>query len=196
MIAAVTVTGGAPTSLTSRATSTRPGPRGATSQPTTPGSEAATPESVTTPNHIASKAPTATITQTSSAWVAPRPFPRRAPSTDRSGDEDMHANVRAHRCQTDEGSWRPGNRPTAGSHRADTNTAYRPGVRVLVVEDEVRMAALIRRGLEEDGYAVDVATNGPDGLWQARERAGSFVPAMGRGGVGDRAIPAPPPTTP
>ena len=42
-------------------------------------------------------------------------------------------------------------------------------MRVLVVEDEVRMAALIRRGLEEDGYAVDVATNGPDGLWQARE---------------------------
>ena len=42
-------------------------------------------------------------------------------------------------------------------------------VRVLVVEDEVRMAALIRRGLEEDGYAVDVATTGPDGLWQARE---------------------------
>lgn len=45
------------------------------------------------------------------------------------------------------------------------------GVRVLVVEDEVRMAALIRRGLEEDGYAVDVATTGPDGLWQAREIA-------------------------
>ena len=42
-------------------------------------------------------------------------------------------------------------------------------MRVLVVEDEVRMAALIRRGLEEDGYAVDVATNGPDGLWQAQE---------------------------
>ena len=42
-------------------------------------------------------------------------------------------------------------------------------MRVLVVEDEVRMAALIRRGLEEDGYAVDVATNGPDGLWQAGE---------------------------
>jgi two-component system OmpR family response regulator len=44
-------------------------------------------------------------------------------------------------------------------------------MRVLVVEDEVRMAALIRRGLEEDGYAVDIATTGPDGLWQAREFA-------------------------
>jgi two-component system, OmpR family, response regulator len=42
-------------------------------------------------------------------------------------------------------------------------------MRVLVVEDEVRMAALIRRGLEEDGYAVDVSTTGTDGLWQARE---------------------------
>ena len=42
-------------------------------------------------------------------------------------------------------------------------------MRVLVVEDEVRMASLIRRGLEEDGYAVDVASTGTDGLWQAEE---------------------------
>jgi two-component system OmpR family response regulator len=42
-------------------------------------------------------------------------------------------------------------------------------VRVLVVEDEVRMAALIKRGLEEDGYAVDVAVDGRDALWQATE---------------------------
>ncbi|MEZ4768667.1 MAG: response regulator transcription factor [Caldilineales bacterium] len=33
-------------------------------------------------------------------------------------------------------------------------------MRVLVVEDEARMAALIRQGLEEDGYAVDVVGNG------------------------------------
>ncbi len=38
-----------------------------------------------------------------------------------------------------------------------------------MVEDEVRMAALLRRGLEEDGYAVDVAATGPDALWQGRE---------------------------
>lgn len=31
------------------------------------------------------------------------------------------------------------------------------------------MAALLRRGLEEDGYAVDVASNGPDALWKASE---------------------------
>jgi two-component system OmpR family response regulator len=43
------------------------------------------------------------------------------------------------------------------------------GVRVLVVEDELRMAALLKRGLEEDGYAVDVAANGPDAVWQAVE---------------------------
>jgi two-component system, OmpR family, response regulator len=42
-------------------------------------------------------------------------------------------------------------------------------VRVLVVEDELRMAALLRRGLEEDGYAVDVASTGPDAVWQASE---------------------------
>jgi two-component system OmpR family response regulator len=34
---------------------------------------------------------------------------------------------------------------------------------VLVVEDELRMAALLRRGLEEDGYAVDVATTAGGG---------------------------------
>jgi two-component system, OmpR family, response regulator len=42
-------------------------------------------------------------------------------------------------------------------------------VRVLVVEDEVKMAGLLKRGLEEDGYAVDVAGTGTDALWQARE---------------------------
>jgi DNA-binding response OmpR family regulator len=42
-------------------------------------------------------------------------------------------------------------------------------VRVLVVEDEIRMAALLERGLREEGYAVDVAVNGTDGLWMASE---------------------------
>jgi two-component system OmpR family response regulator len=44
-------------------------------------------------------------------------------------------------------------------------------VRVLVVEDEKRLAAGLRNGLEADGFAVDVATDGTDGLWMARERA-------------------------
>ena len=40
-------------------------------------------------------------------------------------------------------------------------------VRVLVVEDEVKMAGLIRRGLKADGIAVDVAVKGEDALWMA-----------------------------
>jgi two-component system OmpR family response regulator len=36
-------------------------------------------------------------------------------------------------------------------------------VRVLVVEDEQKMAGLLRRGLIEEGYAVDVATDGASG---------------------------------
>jgi two-component system, OmpR family, response regulator len=42
-------------------------------------------------------------------------------------------------------------------------------MRVLVVEDEARMARLIKRGLEEEGHAVDIAADGPDGLWMATE---------------------------
>lgn len=37
-------------------------------------------------------------------------------------------------------------------------------MRVLVVEDETRMAALIRQGLEEEAYAVDVVGNGREAL--------------------------------
>jgi two-component system, OmpR family, response regulator len=39
---------------------------------------------------------------------------------------------------------------------------------VLVVEDEVKMAALIRRGLSEQGLAVDIAGSGEDALGMAR----------------------------
>jgi two-component system, OmpR family, response regulator len=42
-------------------------------------------------------------------------------------------------------------------------------VRVLVVEDERRMAELLRRGLVEEGFAVDVAATGEEGLWFGRE---------------------------
>jgi heavy metal response regulator len=37
-------------------------------------------------------------------------------------------------------------------------------MRMLVVEDEPRIAAFIRRGLEEEGYAVDVASDGQSAL--------------------------------
>jgi two-component system OmpR family response regulator len=40
-------------------------------------------------------------------------------------------------------------------------------VRVLVVEDEPKMAGLIRRGLREEGLTADVAGRGEDALWMA-----------------------------
>jgi two-component system OmpR family response regulator len=43
-------------------------------------------------------------------------------------------------------------------------------MRALVVEDELRLAAGVRNGLEAEGYAVDVALTGTDGLWLAREQ--------------------------
>src|SRR4051794_30524507 len=43
------------------------------------------------------------------------------------------------------------------------------GVRVLVVDDEVALAEGLRRGLEADGFAVDVAADGIDGLWLGQE---------------------------
>jgi two-component system OmpR family response regulator len=76
-------------------------------------------------------------------------------------------------------------------------------MRVLVVEDEVRMAALLRRGLSEEGYAVDVAGDGREAVWRVTEfsydavvldvrrlRAGGcWVPVVmltARGDVADR----------
>src|SRR3954453_20908685 len=41
-------------------------------------------------------------------------------------------------------------------------------MRVLVVEDEVKMASLIRRGMREEGLAADVAVKGEDALWMAQ----------------------------
>ena len=44
-------------------------------------------------------------------------------------------------------------------------------MRVLVVEDEKRLAAGLKKGLEAEGFATDVALNGTDGLWMAAENA-------------------------
>ncbi len=57
-------------------------------------------------------------------------------------------------------------------------------MRVLVVEDEIKMAGLIKRGLEREGYAVDIAADGSEGLWAAREVAYDVI-------VLDAMIPAP-----
>jgi two-component system OmpR family response regulator len=43
-------------------------------------------------------------------------------------------------------------------------------VRVLVVEDEIRLARYLKRGLEVEGFAVDVASDGVEGLWMAMEQ--------------------------
>jgi len=42
-------------------------------------------------------------------------------------------------------------------------------VRVLVVEDERRLAAAVKRGLEASGFAIDLAHDGVTGLHMARE---------------------------
>ncbi len=42
-------------------------------------------------------------------------------------------------------------------------------MRVLVVDDEIAMTRSLRRGLEAEGFAVDVAHDGEEGLWLARE---------------------------
>ena len=36
-------------------------------------------------------------------------------------------------------------------------------MRILVIEDEVKIAQFIKRGLKEEGYAVDVASDGEEG---------------------------------
>ena len=42
-------------------------------------------------------------------------------------------------------------------------------MRVLIVEDEKKVAGAVRRGLEAEGFAVDIALTGTDGLWMATE---------------------------
>jgi two-component system OmpR family response regulator len=42
-------------------------------------------------------------------------------------------------------------------------------MRILLVEDEPHFSSAVARGLEAEGFAVDVAPTGTDGLWKARE---------------------------
>lgn len=41
-------------------------------------------------------------------------------------------------------------------------------MRILVIEDEKRLAAILKKGLDESGFVVDVALDGEDGLFMAR----------------------------
>ena len=43
-------------------------------------------------------------------------------------------------------------------------------MRVLVVEDDKRLAGTVKRGLENEGYAVDIALDGIEGKWMATEQ--------------------------
>src|SRR6266852_1356340 len=62
--------------------------------------------------------------------------------------------------------WLAGGRPPAPPDRTLGHTGT---VRVLVVEDERRLASAVRRGLTAEGFVVDVAHDGVDGLHLARE---------------------------
>jgi two-component system OmpR family response regulator len=44
-------------------------------------------------------------------------------------------------------------------------------MRVLIVEDELKMASLLRRGLVEEGHAADVASTGEDAVWMAQSHS-------------------------
>jgi two-component system OmpR family response regulator len=48
-------------------------------------------------------------------------------------------------------------------------------MRALIVEDDNRLALAIKRGLEQEGFAVDIAHDGDEGLWLAKEAAFDVV---------------------
>ncbi len=48
-------------------------------------------------------------------------------------------------------------------------------MRILVVEDERKVASFIKKGLEEEGYAVDLATDGRDGLMLALDSVHDLI---------------------
>ncbi len=48
-------------------------------------------------------------------------------------------------------------------------------MRVLIVEDEKALADIIKKGLEEEGYAVDVAYNGEEGLFMAENEPSDIM---------------------
>src|SRR5882724_10009489 len=52
-------------------------------------------------------------------------------------------------------------------HPPVTEAEHTTTVRVLIVEDESRMAALLRGGLTREGLVADVAATGEDALWLA-----------------------------
>ncbi len=53
--------------------------------------------------------------------------------------------------------------------RGDDEVRKLAGMRLLVVEDDPGMAALLVRSLQREGYAVDAVDNGEDALWSVLE---------------------------
>lgn len=43
-------------------------------------------------------------------------------------------------------------------------------MKLLLVEDDTKLAATVRRGLEAEGFSVELAFDGDDGLWKATEQ--------------------------
>jgi DNA-binding response OmpR family regulator len=58
-------------------------------------------------------------------------------------------------------------RTDAVTVRSDFILANAGAMRILVVEDEKKVASFLEKGLREEGYAVDVAHDGDDGLMKA-----------------------------
>lgn len=48
-------------------------------------------------------------------------------------------------------------------------------MRILIVEDEKSLAGIIKKGLEEEGYTVDAAYNGEDGLFMAENEPSDLI---------------------
>ncbi|MEA3218157.1 MAG: two-component system, OmpR family, response regulator [Acidimicrobiia bacterium] len=48
-------------------------------------------------------------------------------------------------------------------------------MKLLLVEDDVKIASTLKRGLEPEGFRVDIAYNGTDGLWMATEGSYDLV---------------------
>jgi heavy metal response regulator len=48
-------------------------------------------------------------------------------------------------------------------------------MRILIVEDEKSLADIVKKGLEEEGYAVDIAYNGEDGLFMAGNEPSDLI---------------------
>jgi DNA-binding response OmpR family regulator len=48
-------------------------------------------------------------------------------------------------------------------------------MKLLLVEDDVKIAAAVKRGLEAEGFSVEVTGDGRDGLWRATESAYDLI---------------------